>query len=309
MNVRLGVYALLFLMAADRGVALEYWALDHALAFLGLLAVLATAAHWARGRASDFANAHGYSIQFEDLPPAEIFALNLRQEADPHPGAAAAQPFVRSEERFNSPLIGLNLGSAPALASIQEPPIPVRIRFEQLLLDFRAGARTLRQAPAFSAVTILLIALGLGANLAIYSIIHSVLSRPAPGTQGNGLVMFGASLDSELAPGGPLNSYPNYLDLAAQTKTMSALTASTAAPAITLTLSDGTYAMDGELVASNYFQILGVPIVRGRYFTDRESLGSAGLAAVIAYPVWQNYFHAAENVIGQRVSGASPISR
>jgi predicted permease len=299
-NVRLGAYALLFLFAADRGVAFEYWAMQHSLGFVLLFAALVSAALWAHQRTAKFANARGNRVQFEDLPPAEVFALDLRQEVDPNPGPAPLRS-VESKERSNSPLIGLNLVGAPVQPPMEEPPVPFRIRFEQLMQDFRQGVRSFRRAPVFSAVAILLIALGLGANLTIYSIIHSVLSKPAPGVHARGLVMFGGSVDGQLLAGGPLNSYPNYLDLAAQTKTMSAMTASVAAPWLTLTLSDGTYEFRGEMVSPNYFQTLDVPLVRGRSFTEGESSGAEGLAAVIAYHVWQIQFHGTESIVGQHI--------
>lgn len=302
LNVRLGVYAALFLFAADRGVALEYWAIEHTSAFLVLFAILLWAAMWARRRTLRFAEARGNRIQFEETPPAAIFALDLRSDAtrsndDDVPDALS----VVLAEPSRSRLIGLNLGSPPIPDPAPEPAVPVRIRLEQLAHDLRHSARIFRNAPAFSAVTILLITLGLGANLTIYSIVRSVLSKPAPGVHAKGLVIFGQRIDGQLAPGGPLNSYPDYLDLAADTKTMNALAASMAAPWLTLALPDGTYEVRGEMVTANYFQTLGVPLVRGRSFTEEESRGIGGLSVVIAFHLWQEQFHEAGNVIGEHI--------
>ena len=246
------------------------------------------------------------------MTPPEVFALDLRPDGAWSNDEAYVNAIDTRNERKGSPrnvelarskpsLTGLNLNEAPP-ATIEVPRLPLGIQLEQLLQDFRHAARTLRNSPVLSAVAVLLIALGLGANLTIYSIIHSILARPARAVQADGLVLLGHSIDGQLADGGPLNSYPNYLDLAAQTKTMSALTASVSARTLTLTLQDGTYEVRGEMVAANYFQTLGVSMVRGRTFTDAESRGIGGLSIVIAYDLWRNQFHGMENIVGERIS-------
>ena len=312
MAVRLGVYATLLLLAADRGVALEYWCMHDPLAFAALFALLCGAAFWAYKRRMRFAEAHGNTIQFEETPPAVIFALDLRRDGawsndEAHAAAIdagrGANPAPAEEpERSGAALVALNVEAPPMPDPFEEPAPPVRIRWEQLLQDLRQSARIFRSARGFSAVTILLITLGLGANLTIYSTIRTVLSKPAPGVDGNGLVVFGHSIDGALGEGGPENSYPNYLDLAAQTRTMGALAASVAAPWLTLSLDDGTYEVRGEMVSANYFQTLGIPLIRGRTFTQEESDGSGGLSVVIAYHLWQDHFHGAANIIGQRIA-------
>jgi predicted permease len=312
MTVRLGVYATLLLLAADRGVAVEYWAMHDPLAFVALFTLLCGAAFWAHTRTMRFAEAQGNTIQFEETPPAAIFSLDLRGDGawsndEAHAAAidarhsANAAP-VEQPEPSAPALLTLNPGAPPMPDPVEEPVPPARIRCEQLLQDLRQSARIFRSARGFSAVTILLITLGLGANLTIYSIIRTVLSKPAPGVHGNGLVIFGHSIDGTLGEGGPENSYPNYLDLAAQTRTMSALAASVAGPWLTLSLADGTYEVRGEMVSANYFQTLGVPLIRGRSFTEEESDGSGDLSVVIAYHLWQDHFHGAANIIGQRIA-------
>ena len=312
MNVRIGAYAMLFLFIADRGVAVEYWAIEHTAGFLILFGVVTAAAIWTHRRASDFANAPGNRIQFDDESPSEVFALDLRQDGAWSNEEAYVNAIDTRNEwkasasdvepaRSKPSLTGLNLNEAPP-ASIEVPRPPLGVQLEQLWQDFRHAARTFRNAPVLSAVAVLLIALGLGANLTIYSIIHSILARPARAVQAEGLVIFGHSIDGQLADGGPLNSYPNYLDLSAQTKTMSALTASVAAPTLNLTLQDGTYEVRGEMVAANYFQTLGVSLVRGRTFTDAESRGIGGLSVVIGYELWRNQFHGVENIVGEKIA-------
>ncbi|HEY6347082.1 MAG TPA: ABC transporter permease [Bryobacteraceae bacterium] len=314
MNVRFGAYALLFLFITNRGAAIEYAAIQHGLGLLVLLALLVLAAVWAQRRTARFMKARGNRLQFEDALPPEVAPLDLRHdgvlsgawmsEEAPSEEAPNAHPIHLEQEmskKSATTLIGLNLDGAPVPVLTKEPRLPIPILIEQLIQDLRQGVRIVRHAPAFSAVTILLIALGLGANLTLYSIIHSVLSKPAPGVKADGLVAFSESIDGELLHVGPLNSYPNYLDMLAQSRTMRELTASVAAPFLVLKLPDATYEVRGEVVSANYFQTLGVPLMRGRSFTESESRGAGGLTAVIAYHIWQNQFHGSENIIGQHI--------
>lgn len=242
---------MLFLFAADRGVAVEYWALQHMIGFFFVLGAITAAAVWAHRRTTGFSNAPGNRIQFEDVAPSEISALDLRQDGawsnddayvnaiNTGSGWKRRKDGAELDSRPTPTLIGLNLNQPPQ-APVEASPVHIQVQFEQLMEDFRHAAQVFRRYPALSAITVLFIALGLGANLTIYSIIRSVLSKPASAVQADGLVMFGQSIDGQLVDGGPLNSYPNYVDLAARTKTMSALTASVAAPWLTLTLHDGT---------------------------------------------------------------------
>jgi predicted permease len=308
LNVRLGVYAALLLFAADRGAAVEYWALQNGFAFLAPLAALLWAAVWAHRRTAEFANARENRIQFEEAADAEIFALDLRQDGawlsdDAYVNSIDVKPArwnVDRREPSAPRLTGLSLFETAA-PTTKEPPLPVRIQLEQLWQDLRHGVRVFRKSPRFSAAIVVLIAVGLGVNLTIFSVIQTILSKPAPAVRAAGLVIFGHTINGEIAVGGPLNSYPDYLDLAAQSKTMSSLAASGAAPWLTLTLPDGTYEVRGEMVTPNYFETLGVDLVEGRPFTSEEAEGAGEFPVVIGYKLWQEQFHGASGVIGREV--------
>jgi hypothetical protein len=144
-NVRLGVYGLLFLFAADRGVAIEYWAIGHFVGFVVLFGVLLCAALWARRRTAGFANLRGNHIQFEDVQTSQVFALDLRQDGswssdeasanavDPHYGRKLAEWAAGSDPKAATPLIALNIagniaqspGTVPLAAMPDTPPMPV----------------------------------------------------------------------------------------------------------------------------------------------------------------------------------------
>ncbi len=267
LHVRLGLGAIGFIFLTTQGVELEYHALQHPIGFLILLTVLIVIARWAYRRTASYPVTQ---LQFEDLPPAEIESLNLHDDdgaVPPDPGAG-------------------------------NPRAP--FSFEQLFRDLRGGARILTRAPGFSAAAIAMIALGLGWNTTIYSIVHSILSKPAPAISAGGLVSFGVMRDGRLTDPGD-NSYAEYLNYAANSRSIESIAAS-GAERFNMILPDGaSYRLRGTLVAENYFATLGVRLAMGREFTAEESHGAAPLAAIIAWPVWQTQFQAAPEVLGRTV--------
>lgn len=155
LNVRLGAYAVLLLLVADRGAAFEYWALQSGPAVLALLAVLLGAVAWAHHRTAAFANTRENRIQFEDSADAEIFALDLRQDGawlsdDAYVNAIDIRPWssklnVHHSGPSKPQLIELSLFETPERLP-KEPPLPVRFRLEQLWQDFRQGVRVSKLA-------------------------------------------------------------------------------------------------------------------------------------------------------------------
>jgi hypothetical protein len=99
----------------------------------------------------------------------------------------------------------------------------------------------------------------------------------------------------------PEFSDSHYLDYAMNTQPMRFLAAFGGARFI-VTAPDGSYEPRGQRVSASYFSTLGVHLTRGRTFTADEASGAASLAAVIAYHVWQNQFHGAEDTIGRAIS-------
>lgn len=273
-HVRLGCYGIGFLFVASQGVHLEYWSMQGVGSFLVLLAVLGALAAWARRRTTA---ALPYNrLQFEDLPEPEIEALDL------HGGSSRIPAYVDfTEPRECAPLWTI---------------------LEQAVRDLRYGARILTRSPGLSAAAIALIVIGVGGNTTIYSIIHSVLTKPAPGVHAGRLVSLGVVTDGRGPdPNGGSDSYLNYLDYAELTQTMRYLAA--AVPdRYTAGIRGATWEMRGQLVSPNYFRTLGVSIVKGREFTAEEASGMAPPAAIIAWHVWQNQFEGADDVIGQSVT-------
>jgi predicted permease len=160
------------------------------------------------------------------------------------------------------------------------------------------GARILWKSPGISATAVILIALVIGGNTTIFSMVHAFISRPAPGVHRENLVMLG--IPATRAE--PFHSYMEYLDFVAQSKTLSTLIAY-GPERITFNTQNGTSAFFGAYVTSNYFQGLGVELARGRSFIDSDNrLDIGGLAAVISYRIWQEQFQGAEDVLGRSVT-------
>ena len=276
LNVRFGAGGIGFLFAASLGVQLEYWAMERLPRFLVLAAILAAVTWWARRRTAEFAAIPGHRIQFEDLPPSEITAIDL------HPDSTAPT------------------GDAYLDVDPDSPSIADMVR--HLLRDLRYGVRVFTRAPGFSAAAVALIALGIGGNTAIFSMIHGILNKPAPGVKGDGLVTFGLMVNNRLEFGNPSDSYLNFLDYSRQSRTMQSIAAFRPAPRFTLGLANGTYEVRGQLVSADYLDTLGVPIARGRQFTPDESRGIGPLPAIIAWHVWQNQFQGSDDAIGAPIT-------
>jgi hypothetical protein len=156
---------------------------------------------------------------------------------------------------------------------------------ETLRQDLRFGARILKNSPGLSFTAAILIALVIGINTTIFSMINAMVTRPAAGVTAEGLVKIAISD----RPGAPFVSYPDYLDYAAQTTSLQSLTAFTNGR-ITVTSDAGSYALWAAAVDTNFFDTVGIRPVRGRTFTPREgrSTDTAGLVAIVSCRAWQD---------------------
>lgn len=176
---------------------------------------------------------------------------------------------------------------------------------EQWLQDLRFGARILRQSPGLSATAILLVALVVGANTTIYSMVNSLLVSPAAGVTAPGLLAI-----SHAQPGAtiadPYVSFPNYRDYARLTTTLDGLTAASD-ERLTLATDTATYAVFGALVTTNYFDTLGVAIAHGRGLHAADDDAAHGLAVVIGDRVWHEQFGGDPGVVGRalRINGVA----
>lgn len=168
---------------------------------------------------------------------------------------------------------------------------------ETLMQDVRYAIRGLRKAPAFTLVALLTLALGIGVNSSIFSIVNAILFRPLPIERPNEIVDIYAR--GAMSSSHDTHSYPNYLTYRSETKTLSDLVAYSNFFAH-LSIEGSSDLVVGELVSDNYFTALGVRPAMGRSFTAAEaSVPNAAAYAVLSDRFWRTKFAAAPSVIGK----------
>jgi putative ABC transport system permease protein len=166
-----------------------------------------------------------------------------------------------------------------------------------MLNDLRYAFRLLIKSPGFSLIAIATLALGIGANSAIFSIIETVLLRPLPFPHPNELAMLWSA--PEKGHERETHSFPDYVDFRDQAQSFSALTAFTQA-STALYVDGGVYEMEGVAATSDIFQVLGVAPTLGRAYTRADDNADARVV-VLTYETWKRYFNGDANVIGRQV--------
>jgi macrolide transport system ATP-binding/permease protein len=168
---------------------------------------------------------------------------------------------------------------------------------DALMRDIRYALRGLRRAPGFAAVAVATLAVGIGVNGTIFSVVSSVLFRPLPVERPAELVnIYGRQATSS---GHDAVSYPNYQDYRAQTTTLSGLAAHSNFFA-SLSIDGSSELVVGEIVSDNFFEVLGVRPVLGRAFVpDEFAAPGAGPVAILSHAFWQARFGAAPDVVGR----------
>jgi predicted permease len=169
---------------------------------------------------------------------------------------------------------------------------------DTLLQDLRYGFRMLVKSPGFTAVAVITLALGIGVNSALFSVVNGVLLSPLPFPQPDQLVTLHENKPN--FEGGSL-SYPNFRDWQKDNRSFSA-TAVGRIYAFSLTGSGEAEQVTGELVSSDYFPVLGVNPVIGRTFAQGEDEVGAGPVALISAGLWQRKFGASQDILGKTIT-------
>lgn len=169
---------------------------------------------------------------------------------------------------------------------------------ETILSDIRFALRGLRKRPVLTAVAILTLALGIGVNTAMFSVINTVLLRPLPYPNPDRLVWLNESGD-EVA--NRMVSYPNFVDWSTRNHTFEAMS-TYRTWSMTLTGVDQPTNLQAGMVAADYFKVMGVAPVRGRVFTAEDDRPGATPVAVISYAFWQKYFAGDNSVVGKTIT-------
>jgi len=182
---------------------------------------------------------------------------------------------------------------------------------EVALKDLRYACRTLRRSPGFTAIVVISLALGIGANTAIFTLIDAVMLRSLPVRSPDELVTVGdASRPTALWHGGPMPnvfSYPLYRWLRDENRVFAGLLASGKTGRLDVEVGHGaTEEAHGRLVSGNYFQVLGVSPIVGRTFSSEEDrTPGASPVVVVSYDYWVSRFGRDFNIPGStlRING------
>jgi len=170
---------------------------------------------------------------------------------------------------------------------------------ESLVKDIQYGFRNLVKRPSYTAIALITLALGIGANTAIFSLISTVLLRPLPVSHPEELVEVYGTLHQ--GADYTIQSYLNYKDYRERNNVFSSLMSYRFAP-MSVSHDNRNERVWGYLVSGNYFDTLGIQPFLGRYFLPEEDrTPDSHPVAVITYACWQKRFASAQNIVGQHL--------
>lgn len=169
---------------------------------------------------------------------------------------------------------------------------------EEFLEDIRFGLRLLRKNLGFTAVAVLTLALGIGANAAVFSVVYAVMLRPLPYKDSERIILL-----HETTPmvGDVSVSYPNFLDWRAASHTFSqmALVASVGFNLAGITQPE---TISGDAVSPNFLSMMGVRPFLGRDFDASEEKAGAAPVLLLSYALWQSHLGGDPNVVGKTIT-------
>jgi putative ABC transport system permease protein len=169
---------------------------------------------------------------------------------------------------------------------------------QTLYYDLRFALRQLGKAPGMALLAILTLALGVGANTAIFTVIESVLLRPLPYAHSDRLVYIGPKSEK---PGFATTSWLNYRDIRDQSKLLIAAAGYNEDVGVLETQS-GSQSVVAPRVTTNLFSMLGVKPLLGRTFTDADGLANGPQVVLLSEGLWRETFHGDPNIVGQSVT-------
>lgn len=173
---------------------------------------------------------------------------------------------------------------------------------ESLRQDIRFGIRQLRKARGFTVVAILTLALGIGANTAIFTVVNTIFLHPLPVSDPDRLM---AIFTTDQRNRGGLNTFlpisqPNAKDVSDRARSFSGVTIFTFA-GVSMTIDGKPQSFTSQLVSGSFFDVLGVHAALGRTFRSEEDQPGAAGVIVLSHGVWERYFASNPNVVGKNV--------
>ncbi|HEY2820124.1 MAG TPA: ABC transporter permease [Candidatus Acidoferrum sp.] len=194
-------------------------------------------------------------------------------------------------------------GNIPLIQQTARDQRPFAVFFDDLAQDLRYAFRTLRKNPGFTLVAILTLALGIGANTAVFSVIDSVILRPLPFANANRLVWLNGKFPlSDLADISP----PDFLDYRASNQSFDRLVAMGNDPSPSNLSGNRSEQVMVSIVTANFFETLGIPPL-GRDFTQSDEQFNLPQVAILGHGIWMRDFGSDPSIVGKtiRLDGAS----
>ena len=166
-----------------------------------------------------------------------------------------------------------------------------------MITDLIYGLRWLRKNPGFTVLAVLMLAVGIGVNTAMFSVINAVLLQPLPYSEPDRIVWMNES--------GPeiqdrYVSYPNFVDWRARNSDFEAMS-TFRGWAVNITGTDKPEALDARLVTADYFRVMRTTPLLGRDFTAGDDKPGAAPVTIISYPFWQQRFAGDPNIVGKQI--------
>jgi len=173
---------------------------------------------------------------------------------------------------------------------------------DSLLQDLTYSVRTLLKTPGFTIIAVLSLALGIGANCAIFSLADALLLRPLPIYKPASVVAVSTDPSSEAGSIGGV-SYPDYRDFRAQAHSFDGLAAfNFTRVSVAKSARDGAHLRGALMVSGNFFRVLGVQPALGRGFLDEEdTVSGKNAVAVLAHDFWRTEFSSDASILGRAI--------
>jgi predicted permease len=177
-----------------------------------------------------------------------------------------------------------------------------------LIQDLRYSFRALRKSPVFTVVAVVALALGIGANSAIFSVVNAVLLRPLPFANPERLLAVQARNEKDGSTSVD-ESYPNFLDLRAQCQSCEGFAAYSHATTFLMRPGEEPERERGVETSADLFPMLGAKPAAGRVFTGEDDKPGARRLVVLSYAFWQRSFGGDAKIIGQDIPlGSAPTT-
>ena len=173
------------------------------------------------------------------------------------------------------------------------------VSFEPIWRDIRFAVRSLSKAPGFTVVAILVIAVGIGANTAVFSVVNTVLLKPLTYPDPQSLVQLMNTGDQGSFPGANVPKFNIWRQQAGIFQQAAAYDSGGAG--LNLTGSDKPEQVQGVHVSADYFSILGAPVIAGRTFTAAEDSPHGGNVVVLSYGLWKRRYGGDRDIVGNNI--------